>query len=222
MKGPRDNLVISGVAVLFALAASIASAAPGAHLIVDVSGVPQITANAPVPALPAEAMSAAQKIYGGRCALCHGATGQGDGPGAGGLPVQPRRHTDALWQASVTDDDIAAVIVNGGPARKLSILMPANPDLKDEPETLRALIGFIRGLRAPHGTVHVTVTGADGNAHPTSVDAAADGSARVDVGALVPGNYRVVVETAPHETACAISATVGAADVHLQCRKKAK
>ena len=191
-----------------------------AHVVVDVKSVPK-PAPAPIAAahvaVAPEAQDAAKKVYATRCALCHGAKGQGDGPSAGGLPVKPRRHSDALWQASVTDDDIAAVIAKGGSARKLSILMPASPDLK--PDVVKALVDIIRSLRAPNGTARATLVGADKRAIVASADAAGDGSAHVDV-AVAPGTYAVSVEVAPGVVACTTSVTVANVDVHVACERK--
>jgi putative copper resistance protein D len=49
--------------------------------------------------IPAEPYAAASivrgaAVYGDNCALCHGATGRGDGPGAAGLPIRPADLTE--------------------------------------------------------------------------------------------------------------------------------
>jgi mono/diheme cytochrome c family protein len=46
-----------------------------------------------------------------QCAACHGPVGHGDGPT--GPMVHARDLTEADWQATVTDDQLAASIVNG-------------------------------------------------------------------------------------------------------------
>ncbi|HEY5945706.1 MAG TPA: cytochrome c [Kofleriaceae bacterium] len=88
----------------------------------------------------------AQAMFMTVCATCHGADGTGTGPAAETLTTKPRNYTDAAWQASVTDDDLRKIITLGGQAVGKSPLMPGNPQLKDEPETLDGLVKIIRGF----------------------------------------------------------------------------
>lgn len=53
------------------------------------------------------------KVYASRCALCHGAAGDGDGPAAAGLNPKPRAHSDKAYMSTLTDEQILAVIRNG-------------------------------------------------------------------------------------------------------------
>lgn len=85
-------------------------------------------------------------IYRNQCAMCHGASGKGDGVSAGALPVKPRDYTDPKWQASITDDQIKRVIVLGGKGTGKSIAMPDNPTLQNKPEVLAGLVKIIRGF----------------------------------------------------------------------------
>jgi len=94
----------------------------------------------------ADDRAAAREIWTSRCTPCHGATGGGDGPGALILEVSPRVLSDSAWQANVSDERIAAVIVGGGPAVGLQRAMPANADLEDKPRVLQALVEHVRGL----------------------------------------------------------------------------
>lgn len=80
------------------------------------------------------------------CATCHGASGKGDGPAAESLSPRPRNYTDPAWQASVTDDDIKKIIVEGGQAVGKSAMMPAQAQLKAKPEVLDELVKLIRGF----------------------------------------------------------------------------
>lgn len=93
-----------------------------------------------------QARADAQKIWDERCTNCHGPRGLGDGPGALTLPVRPRALADSVWQASVSDEHIAAVIVDGGESVGLDGMMAANPDLKAKPAVLRALVEHVRSL----------------------------------------------------------------------------
>ncbi|HTJ47167.1 MAG TPA: c-type cytochrome [Kofleriaceae bacterium] len=78
------------------------------------------------------------------CATCHGEGGQGDGPGAAALDPKPRNYTDKSWQASVTDDQIAKTILMGGAAVGKSPAMPAQPQLREKPQVVAALVRIVR------------------------------------------------------------------------------
>jgi cytochrome c553 len=90
--------------------------------------------------------SEAQKIFATTCATCHGADGSGNGPAAESLNPKPRNYTDPAWQASVTDDDIKKIILEGGQAVGKSPMMPAQSQLKDKPEVVNELVAIIRGF----------------------------------------------------------------------------
>ncbi len=87
-------------------------------------------------------------LFAGRCAVCHGAEGGGDGPTAAALDPKPRAFTDAVWQASMTDEAIIKVVTEGGAAVGKSPLMPPNPDLAARPELMKALVSRIRAFGA--------------------------------------------------------------------------
>ena len=70
----------------------------------------------------------------------------GDGPMAAQLNPTPRNYTDPNWQASVTDEEIRKIIVEGGAGVGKSINMPPNPTLKDDPALLDGLVKIIRGF----------------------------------------------------------------------------
>lgn len=101
---------------------------------------------APSAASAAAITPAAQELYKMRCAVCHGDSGKGDGPGAASLQPKPRDYSDAAWQASVTDEDIRKTILYGGAAVNKSPAMPAAQDLKDKPE-LDGLVAIVRSFR---------------------------------------------------------------------------
>jgi cytochrome c553 len=92
------------------------------------------------------AMDKAQKMFATVCATCHGMEGRGDGPAAASLNPKPRNYTDPKWQASVTDDQLRETILKGGQGTGKSAMMPGQPQLKDEPEVLDALVKVIRGF----------------------------------------------------------------------------
>jgi mono/diheme cytochrome c family protein len=105
---------------------------------------------APAPAPAAEPASdpvaEASEIFEGRCTVCHGESGQGDGPGSAALDPKPRDFTSDEWQASVTDEHIQKIIVYGGSAVGKAPTMPANPDLDAKPEVVAELVKHVRSL----------------------------------------------------------------------------
>ena len=130
-------------------------------LIVGVSGCtpkeaapaePKAAEPAPAPApAPAEEgatdpVAEAASIYQGRCTVCHGAGGKGDGAGSAALDPKPRDLTSAEWQGSVDDEHIRKIIIYGGSAVGKAATMPANPDLDAKPEVVAELVKYVRGL----------------------------------------------------------------------------
>jgi cytochrome c551/c552 len=89
-------------------------------------------------------VAACPPTYRTRCATCHGEAGQGDGLAAPSLKPPPRNFADPSWVAR-SDEDLAAIIRQGGAAHQLSVAMPAHPDLTDT--DLRALISCLRSFR---------------------------------------------------------------------------
>lgn len=98
------------------------------------------------PAASAGIPEKSQQMFMTVCATCHGADGSGNGPAAETLTTKPRNYTDPAWQASVTDDVIRNTILKGGQAMGKSPLMPGNPQLAEDPETLDGLVQIIRGF----------------------------------------------------------------------------
>jgi mono/diheme cytochrome c family protein len=93
-------------------------------------------------------MKRARVIYSQRCASCHGDKGDGAGPGAFAVNPKPRNYTDAEWQKTVTDEELAKVIVRGGLAAGKSYMMPASYDLKAKPDIVNGLVVVIRSFGA--------------------------------------------------------------------------
>ena len=86
----------------------------------------------------------AQDIFKNRCTMCHGQSGKGDGPAGAALNPKPRNWTDTEWQKVVTNEEIEKAILGGGQAVGKSVLMPANPDLANKPEVVKALRQIVR------------------------------------------------------------------------------
>lgn len=91
----------------------------------------------------------ADQLFMARCAACHGKEGHGDGPGSLGLDPKPRNYTDAVWQKTVTDEEIEKAIVYGGAAVGKSPQMVSNPDLQAKPGVVKALRLKIRKFGQP-------------------------------------------------------------------------
>ncbi|MGB5744206.1 MAG: PQQ-dependent sugar dehydrogenase, partial [Sedimenticolaceae bacterium] len=77
------------------------------------------------------------------CSRCHGAAGRGDGPDSAHLGVPVPNFASPEFQASRSDDDLYAVIKDGGTARGLSAMMPPW-GMALSPVEMRALVGLVR------------------------------------------------------------------------------
>lgn len=99
------------------------------------------------PSPPADPAADASALFRNKCVVCHGDKGAGDGPGAAAIVPKPRAFADAEWQASVTDDHLKKIILEGGPAVGKSPAMPPNPDLKGKDEVVTALVKLIRDFK---------------------------------------------------------------------------
>ncbi|MEZ4404404.1 MAG: c-type cytochrome [Kofleriaceae bacterium] len=107
---------------------------------------PVVMAGSMSAAPPATPAAEARRIFDSRCAMCHGTSGRGDGNAAMSMNPKPRDYTDATWQASVTDADLARIIVAGGAAVGKNSMMPPSADLQDKPAVVTALVAIIRGF----------------------------------------------------------------------------
>jgi mono/diheme cytochrome c family protein len=99
------------------------------------------------PAPAANPKSEARALFKTRCVVCHGDHGAGDGPGAAAIEPKPRAFADATWQASVTDEHLEKIILEGGRAVGKSPAMPPNPDLNDKKAVVTELVGLIRAFK---------------------------------------------------------------------------
>lgn len=106
--------------------------------------------DAPAPVTPSNSgtpEARAEALFTTVCASCHGLDGKAETETAKALSPRPRAYVDAEWQRSVTDEQLARVIVEGGAAVGKSPLMPANPDLATQPEVVKALVQRVRSYR---------------------------------------------------------------------------
>jgi mono/diheme cytochrome c family protein len=98
----------------------------------------------PAPPLDTPDVVEAQQTFKTLCATCHGERGRGDGIAAANLNPKPRNYTDKQWQASVTDEQIRTIILNGGAAVGKSAVMPASPQFKNKPGVVDELVRIVR------------------------------------------------------------------------------
>ena len=98
-------------------------------------------------AIGAGSVEAGGKLYQTRCSPCHGPDGKAETPTAQALTPKPRNHTDGAYMNQLSQEHLAKVIKNGGPAVGKSPLMPPNPDLNDQ--QIDDLIAFVRTLAVP-------------------------------------------------------------------------
>lgn len=114
-------------------------------------GSPVASNKAPQPtasAAPAgKGAGEARRQFESVCFTCHGATGHGDGPGAGPLNPKPRSFADVAWQDSVSDEHIKKTIVFGGAAVGKNAMMPAHPQFKGKDAVLDGLVAIVRDFK---------------------------------------------------------------------------
>jgi mono/diheme cytochrome c family protein len=96
-----------------------------------------------------EADRAAMQLFMTQCANCHGTEGKGNGPASAALNPKPRNYTDPAWQASVTDDEIRKIILEGGAAVGKSSSMMSFSMLKEQPDVLESLVKIVRRFAKP-------------------------------------------------------------------------
>ncbi|MBI1734657.1 MAG: c-type cytochrome [Candidatus Rokubacteria bacterium] len=87
-------------------------------------------------------------LYTQYCASCHGPSGRGDGPSAGGLATKPADLTDGRVMNPLPDEFLASVIERGGPAEGLAPTMPGFGAYLGDPQ-IRSVIVFLRTLAQP-------------------------------------------------------------------------
>ena len=104
-----------------------------------------VSAAAAKPGVTPEMLEKGRAIYKANCIACHGEGGKGDGAAAGALKPPPRDHTDAAYMKTLTDKNLADVIVMGG-AIKGKPLMPSHPQLRGA--DLDGVVAYVRSLSA--------------------------------------------------------------------------
>jgi cytochrome c5 len=93
-------------------------------------------------AMGGDQVAMGKTIYMEKCALCHGDSGHGDGPGAAALDPKPRNHTDGSYMNGRTNEQLIEVIKNGKGQ------MPAwGATLSDE--EVHHVLAYVRTLAVP-------------------------------------------------------------------------
>lgn len=84
-------------------------------------------------------------IFEAHCAVCHGSTGRGDGPGATLIRQKMMDFTDAAAMRGVKDGFLFEIIQKGSSQFGRSNAMPAW-GMKLTDEEIRAVVAYIRSL----------------------------------------------------------------------------
>ncbi|MDQ7013333.1 MAG: cytochrome c [Planctomycetota bacterium] len=95
----------------------------------------------------ASSVAAGEALFKINCAVCHGASGKGDGIGAAGLSVKPRDLTTDRYKfvPVATSDSEAAALVAYLKVGRVESGMPSFVHLK--PEELESLALFVESVR---------------------------------------------------------------------------
>lgn len=83
--------------------------------------------------------------YDTLCVTCHGASGAGDGVAAASLNPKPRNFSDKAAMSTRTDDQLSAVIKNGGASAGLSASMPPWGAMLNDAD-IANVVAYIRTL----------------------------------------------------------------------------
>ena len=81
----------------------------------------------------------AAKTYAGKCAMCHGVAGAGNGAAAAALDPKPTDFTTAEFQRGRTDEEIVAAIKDG------KGVMPAYGSQLSA-EAIKGLVAYLRSF----------------------------------------------------------------------------
>lgn len=100
---------------------------------------------APLSSVVRDGSSEGTRLYAKHCAVCHGPTGNGDGPNARNLPVRPAVHSKSDSMSRRTDDRLYDAIAAGGGVLGRNPRMPAFGQSL-APSEIRALVAHIRLL----------------------------------------------------------------------------
>jgi len=140
MKGRLVPVLIIVAAAAAAIWLTFAGGRVGPHAESDA----QTTGARPETALNFE-QSNGQKLFEHYCAVCHGMSGGGDGFNAFNLDPKPRDLSDHDAMQRFSDQQLFAVIAQGGAERGKSNLMPPWGHTLNERQ-IRYVVAYIRTL----------------------------------------------------------------------------
>lgn len=106
----------------------------------------------PPPPPPPQGRIDAAALYSSHCAVCHGPTGKGDGPGAKVIRQKLGDFTDPAAMRPLDDRFLFGIIQKGGSQYGRSNAMPAW-GMKLTDDEIRALVRYIRGMTQPPAPV---------------------------------------------------------------------
>src|SRR4029079_9129005 len=86
-----------------------------------------------------------RQLYATHCVVCHGETGKGDGPSAGGFATKPSDLADGRLMNGLPDAFIVNIILHGGPAEGLTPGMPPFKAYLGEAQA-RDIAAYVRTL----------------------------------------------------------------------------
>jgi high-affinity iron transporter len=95
-----------------------------------------------VPAANAGDTADGRRIYGERCAACHGDAGGGDGPAAMALEPKPRNFRDAAFWRGRSVPQLRLVVRDGRPG---TMMAPFRDVLSDE--EIDAVVAYVQSFR---------------------------------------------------------------------------
>lgn len=117
---------------------------PGVRAGADTSDDTKPSADRPAITLNYEQANG-QKLFEHYCAVCHGASGEGDGFNAFNLNPKPRNLADRESMRRFSDQQLFAAISQGGLERGKSNLMPPWGNTLNERQ-VRYLVAYLRTL----------------------------------------------------------------------------
>ena len=114
---------------------------PDAHTSGEAHDVPADAADVPNPfEATDDSVKAGSELFAASCAICHGETGEGDGPGAEGLETQPADLHEDHVQA-LSDGALFYIISHGSPETP----MPAWENVLSEEQRWH-VVNYMRAL----------------------------------------------------------------------------
>jgi len=97
------------------------------------------------PSLPAPGAPTGRSLFETHCAVCHGETGKGDGPGAGVVRQPITNFSDPAAMRAVDDRFLFEIIKKGGSQFGRSNAMPSW-GMKLSDDEIRTIVAYIRSL----------------------------------------------------------------------------